>query len=115
MVTAKDAEITAATDVDRRVRELVAAHQDQIYEQTSRLFALLMGVQWVAGIAAAVWISPRTWVGATSYVHLHVWLAVILGGVVTAVPVFMAITHPSHALTRHSIAVGQMRSEERRV
>jgi len=43
-----------------------------------------MLVQWVAGIAAALWISPRAWVGATSRVHLHVWLAVFLGGAITS-------------------------------
>ncbi len=110
MIPATNAKLVATTDadVDQRARELVVEHQNRIYVQTSRLFAILMGVQWIAGIAAAVWISPHTWVGATSYVHLHVWLAVFLGGAITAFPVFLAITQPSHALTRHTIAAGQM-------
>jgi hypothetical protein len=55
-------------------------HQDQVYTQTSWAFTILMLVQWLAGIGAALWISPRTWVGTTSHVHLHVWLSIFLGG-----------------------------------
>src|ERR1700694_4789215 len=95
-------------DVTPRARELMLQHQNQIYAQTSRSFAILMVVQWIAGIVAAVWISPRTWARTTSQVHVHVWLAVLLGGAITAVPLFLAITQPTQALTRHVVAVAQM-------
>src|SRR5436309_132787 len=78
----------AAEDITPRASQLVAEHQDRIHAQTSRLFTILMLVQWVAGIAAALWISPRAWSGATSQVHMHVWLAVFLGGAITSLPVF---------------------------
>jgi len=67
-----------------------------------------MVLQWVAGIAAALWISPQTWLGATSHTHWHVWAAVFLGGAITSFPVYMAIRHRGEVLTRHCIAVGQM-------
>ena len=91
-----------------RASVLVQAHQDEIYAQTSHLFAVLMAVQWIAGIAAAVWISPRTWMGTTSRIHLHVWLAVFLGGAITSLPVFLALLRPREAFTRHTVAVCQM-------
>src|SRR6202035_4961961 len=78
------------------------------YTQTSRLFTILMLVQWVAGIAAAIWISPRTWAGSASQIHLHVWLPLLLGGALTSLPVFLTITRPSAAFTRHTVAVCQM-------
>jgi two-component system sensor histidine kinase/response regulator len=95
-------------EITPRARELVTQHQDQIYTQTSRLFAVLMPIQWLAGIGAAVWISPRTWVGTTSYIHLHVWLSIFLGGAITSLPVFLAITRPAAAFTRHIVAASQM-------
>ncbi len=95
-------------DVTPRARELMADHQRQIYRQTSHLFAILMLVQWLAGVGAALWISPRTWAGLNSTIHIHVWLAVFLGGIITALPVSLAIFRPTDALTRHVIAVGQM-------
>jgi two-component system, sensor histidine kinase and response regulator len=91
-----------------RAAELVAQHQNRIYAQTSRLFTILMIVQWLAGIAAALWISPRTWAGATGYVHLHVWLAIFLGGAITSLPVFLTVIRPTDTFTRHTVAVCQM-------
>src|SRR3977135_720521 len=67
-----------------------------------------MLVQWVAGIAAALWISPRAWSGATSQVHLHVWLAVLLGGAITSLPVFLTLVRPRDVFTGHAVAVCQM-------
>src|SRR5580704_9843388 len=106
MLTAIDP--STSEGVTPRVRELVAEQQNRNYAQTSRLFTVLMLVQWVAGIAAAIWISPRTWAGSTSQIHLHVWLAVLLGGAITSLPVFLTITRPCDAFTRHAVAVCQM-------
>jgi two-component system sensor histidine kinase/response regulator len=95
-------------DIAPRTAELVAEHKDRTHEQTSRLFTILMLVQWVAGIAAAIWISPRTWAGATSQVHLHVWLAIFLGGAITSLPVALTIFRPRDSFTRYTVAVCQM-------
>jgi hypothetical protein len=92
-------------DIAPRANELMAQHQRQIYTQTSHLFAILMLVQWVAGIAAAAWISPRTWAGAFSSIHIHMWLAIFLGGSITALPVALAVLQPAERLTRHVIAI----------
>src|ERR1700723_3499588 len=91
-----------------RADVLLDAHQNRIYAQTSRLFAILMTVQWVAGIAAALWISPRTWDGAASSIHMHVWAALFLGGAITILPVFLCLTKPCASSTRHVVAVCQM-------
>jgi PAS domain S-box-containing protein len=101
--------LTGSEDaLDRRVRELAGEQQELIYQRTDRLFVGLMLFQWLAGILAALWISPQAWAGSESRVHLHVWAAVYLGGVVTALPVFLALIQPGSALTRHAIAIGQM-------
>lgn len=94
--------------VKKQVEQIYTAHQQQIYRQTDRMFAVLMTVQWIAGIFAALVISPRTWIGQTSNVHLHVWAAVFLGGVISIFPIMLAIFRPGQTLTRHTIAVGQM-------
>src|SRR5438874_2071070 len=95
-------------DLTPRSCELVKEHHERIYAQTSTLFAILMLVQWAAGIIAAVWISPRTWTGGESHIHIHVGLAVFLGGAITSLPVFLALTQPSGVFTRHAVAVCQM-------
>ena len=78
------------------------------YRRIDRLFAGLMCFQWVAGVIAALVISPSAWAGSVSHVHIHVWAAIILGGIITIFPVSLAILRPGEALTRHIIAVAQM-------
>jgi two-component system sensor histidine kinase/response regulator len=91
-----------------RADELFNQHRDQIYLKTDRLFARLMIVQWIAGIAAAVFVAPRTWSGLTSSIHLHVWGAIFMGAAISAFPLWMIRTAPGTALTRHVVAVAQM-------
>ena len=88
--------------------DLYHAHRDAIYRRTDRMFAFLMVVQWVFGIVAALIISPRTWSGAQSQMHPHVWAAVILGGIISAPPILLAVFKPGRALTRYVISVAQM-------
>jgi hypothetical protein len=91
-----------------RTLELFHEAEENVHRRADRLFAWLMLFQWTAGIVAAVWISPRTWIGASSQVHWHVWAAVFLGGAITSLPVYLAFKQPGRALTRHTIAVAQM-------
>ena len=67
-----------------------------------------MGFQWIAGILFAIWVSPLAWSGTVSSIHLHVWAAVVLGGIVSLFPALLAILRPGEASTRYTIAVAQM-------
>src|SRR6185436_20067072 len=55
-----------------RVTELFTEHQQDIFKRTDHMFAVLMTLQWVGGIVAAFWISPRTWIGSANQTHIHV-------------------------------------------
>jgi PAS domain S-box-containing protein len=92
----------------RRIDDLFHEEQQRVYTETDRLFAVLMAVQWIAGIAVALALSPRSWAGSTSTVHPHVWAAVLLGGAITALPLGLAVLRPGHVMTRYTIAIGQM-------
>jgi two-component system sensor histidine kinase/response regulator len=91
-----------------RARELAARHEHLIHVRTDRMFAVLMIAQWLAGIAAATWIAPRAWSGLDSYVHPHVWVAVLLNGWIISVPLALVALQPGKVLTRHVIAIAQM-------
>ena len=91
-----------------RKAELFEESSNAIHKRTDRLFANLMIVQWLAGIAAAVWITPQTWIGARSQIHWHFFAAIFLGGAITILPVFLAWKQPGQTLTRHVIAMAQM-------
>ena len=95
----------ATTD---RVGTVFQELQDKSHRRTDRIFANLMIAQWLAGIAAACWISPETWIGAESQTHWHVWAAIFLGGAIASLPVYLAYKRSGSVLTRHTIAVAQM-------
>lgn len=104
--TSIDRETSLATS--RRVGEIFDEHKQLVYRRTDRMFAALMTLQWVAGVAAALWVSPKTWAGAESQTHPHVWAAVFLGGAISSLPIVLALTRPGRPSTRYTVAVGQM-------
>ncbi len=99
---------TAPQSTASRSDELFAAYQHAIHSRTDRLFAGLMGVQWIAGIAFALWVSPLAWEGPTSRTHIHVWAALIVGGVISIFPAMLALFRPGLPSTRYTIATAQM-------
>lgn len=94
--------------VNERADAVFRGHQQALYRKTDRMFAYLMMVQWLAAIVFALLVGPFTWVGARSQVHVHVWAAVILGGIISVVPAGIALRFPGEVATRHIIAVAQM-------
>jgi len=98
----------ASPVADALAAEFYEAHRQSVYRRTDRVFALLMAIQWVFGIVAAVFISPYTWVGTASQVHPHVWAAVLIGGAISSYPIVLALTRPGRPSTRYVIAVAQM-------
>jgi PAS domain S-box-containing protein len=91
-----------------RAEELFEQHRQEIYRNTDQWFARLMLFQWVAAIIMAVIISPRTWAGQASSIHVHIWAAIFIGGAITIFPIWMTRAWPGAAITRHVIATAQM-------
>ncbi|WP_141589730.1 methyl-accepting chemotaxis protein [Myxococcus sp. AB056] len=93
--------------LERRSQSLFDAHQEALSRRTDRMFAVLMGLQWVGGLVVALALSPRTWSGTSSQVHPHVWAAAGLGALLASLPVAMAWALPGRAATRFVIATAQ--------
>src|ERR1700736_785688 len=90
-----------------RADELFLEQQQEIYRNTDQLFARLMVVQWLAALLMALVISPYTWAGQSSAIHIHVWAAIFLGGTISLFPIWMTKAWPGAAATRCVIAVAQ--------
>ncbi len=56
----------------------------------------------------ALWISPLAWSGSVSRTHLHVWAAILLGGVISLFPAALGMLRSGQLSTRYTIAVAQM-------
>ena len=96
------------TSTAGRAAQLFAEARHDIHRRTDRLFAGLMAFQWVMGIVFALWVSPLAWDGTTSRTHLHVWAAIILGGIISLFPALLGLFRPGMTSTRYIIAVAQM-------
>lgn len=87
---------------------LFEEHQQAVFKKTDRLFAGLLFLEFVAGTLAGYFISPLAWAGTTSRIHPHVWSALLLGGAIISLPIFLAIRAPGRKVTRNIIAISQM-------
>jgi two-component system sensor histidine kinase/response regulator len=98
--------------MDNRIQQRAAILEKELllrfWSQTDRAFSLLLVLQWLAGIGLALWLTPRTWIGQTSEPHIHVWAAIVLGGVIALPAAALGIWHSGRASTRHCIAIAQM-------
>jgi hypothetical protein len=93
-----------------RAEELHREGTTQRHVMVSRMFAILLVVQYLACIGAAYVVSPYTWAGKERVLHMHVWVAILAGAGITILPVLLAIFRPASPLTRHVIAASQMLS-----
>jgi two-component system sensor histidine kinase/response regulator len=91
-----------------RANEILHDFQRQIYIRIDRMFTVLLLLQWAAAVGLALWIAPRTWSGAASSVHPHVWLAVTFGGALCSLPIVLVWWRPGTVTTRHLIALAQV-------
>jgi two-component system sensor histidine kinase/response regulator len=98
-ITAAELERTAPG-----AEQLFDEQRQRLFKRTDRLFAGLMAFQWIGGIVAALVLSPRTWSGAQSHVHPHVWAAIFVGGLISLPPIFLALWRPGHTSTRQIIS-----------
>lgn len=97
-----------ATEV--RAKEI---HTEQMFVRSvrvDRMFAVLLAVQYVAGIIGALVVSPYAWQGKDRVLHMHVWVAILAGAGIIILPILLAIFRPGTLMTRHVIAASQMLS-----
>ena len=102
------AEITAVshTPTQERAETVFRALKQTTYKQTDRMFAWLIAFEWLAAMAAAALISPQIWPSERP-LHLLV-MASTLAGLIYLLPLYLALSSPGRAATRHIIAIGQM-------
>jgi len=86
---------------------LLQRHSLQNWESTDRMFGRLLLIEWIAMIAIAIWNSPFTWSGSERELHPHVWIAVVLGGIVVLPPLWLIRRHCGSNESRQAVAIGQ--------
>lgn len=95
---------------ESRAQNLFDQANADVCRRTDRLLVVVLLVGWIAQIFLACHLSPYTWAGTTSRVHIHVWYAFGLGGLLVAFPLWWVCQHPAAVPTRHILAIAQMLS-----
>lgn len=78
-----------------------------IREGTDRAFAVLSLLQWAFCVVVACSLTPVTWSGDAPSVHVHVVAAVVLGGLLAALPCVLAWRCSGCWQTRWTVAAAQ--------
>lgn len=97
-----------ADDIRKRSDELCAQRLDHERRGIDRLFLGVLLAQWLFAILLAVGLSPYAWQGKVQSIHFHVYIAVLFGGLINALPIALILTRPGSTVTRYAIAVAQM-------
>ncbi len=100
-----------AAVAERIVEKTESTYKDFVQRwvlRAERMFLWLMVAQWLFGIFIAVAVSPWAWEGKTRAVSNHVWAAIVLGGLLSALPIALILLRPGWVGTRHVIAFSQV-------
>ncbi|MFN3192826.1 MAG: two-component system sensor histidine kinase NtrB [Aureliella sp.] len=100
--------MTARFELGPQAEDLFKRRYSAECDRVHQLMMWLMLVQWFAGIGFALFYSPWTWIGEHYEIHIHVWLAALLGGAISGFAVLWIRTFPDAAHTRHVVAAMQV-------
>ena len=91
-----------------RAEEYFRNSLDELTLLVDRMFAWLLGAEWIGMIVTALIVSPRVWSGAQNSLHPHLWAAILAGPAFILPAIALAFLYPTRAITRHVVAVAQI-------
>ena len=91
--------------VDRRTRAIFDERRADLHRRTDRLFAILLLLQWLGGIAAALIAGGMGWPGGD---FAHLATATWLGLAIVGLPTVLAFARPGEPATRYAVALAQV-------
>jgi PAS domain S-box-containing protein len=94
----------------RRSDQLFKSEMSGLRRRTDRMFAVLLFLQWLGGIALASWYSPHRLVGRVTTLNIELMTAIFLGGAIIALPLFLIFRKPGMTVTREVVSAAQMLS-----
>lgn len=88
-------------------QNLFTKSYESLCHDNDKVFALILILQWLGAVIAALVISPRTWLGNQSFVHTHVLFAFVAGGILTIYPVYRNLKMPGAVPNRYINVIAQ--------
>ncbi len=93
---------------EKQIQDFIEREQKIVSQNADRSFRYLLMIEWVFGIVTALFISPKTWSGQMSEVHLHLWSSILLGGIIVSFPIILTYIRPGSKASMYAISSGQM-------
>ncbi|MGI8890219.1 MAG: PAS domain S-box protein [Chthoniobacterales bacterium] len=100
--------VEKAQSLSGRAAQLFQEKRQEVYRESDHLFARLLLLEWLVLVVVAAVVAPESWRGQLDHGHLHLWIAIGVGGIISVIPALLAWTRPGTALTRYTIATAQM-------
>ena len=96
------------SSIETRTEQLSQELRSHSDRRTNLLFLRLLITEWIAAVLVAMLVSPYAWEGHERLIHIHVWLSVILGGILTVYPATLYRLHPESDRLKYVVACAQM-------
>ncbi|WP_426752817.1 PAS domain S-box protein [Myxococcus sp. Y35] len=93
---------------EKRSEVLFSEQLRRGHVSVDHLFAGLLFVQWMLAVAASILLSTNTWMRRLAWPLDNVHGALLLGAVLSGIPIVLARLRPGYPLTRHVIATAQL-------
>lgn len=93
---------------ERRAEYLFEEDRLELFKRIDKLFLVLLYFEWALATVIAFALSPQTWDGPQSSIHIHVVEAFLFGGALISLPTMAVIQSSEKTLTRHILAIAQM-------
>ena len=87
-----------------RVREIYEENMARLRMRGDDFLARLLLAHWLVEVLVARWLTPYTWIGGVYSVHLHVWLAFVMGALISLPPCLLLLREKSSPLVSHWLA-----------
>lgn len=97
--------VHALSNQQVRCDEILQRHEEAIRQRADRFFVVLLVLEYLLGIAAAIWRAP--WSESDEF-QVRIASTTIVGAILLSAPLYAVWSWPARALTRHTIAATQM-------
>ncbi len=89
-------------------RQIYRDNRIAVFRETHRVFVYLFCLQWIGAISYSVITAPLTYQGSHASINYHLTSAIVVGGLINALPFYLIKTIPDAPLTRHMVTASQM-------
>lgn len=100
--------ILSTNSLKSNEKDIFQNMMDITYSSASKIFSVLLPIQYAILVILAFIITPNTWKGDTSSINQTLYTVLGLGLLAVGLPSYLAKVKPTETITRYAIAIGQM-------